>query len=344
MNNRQLPYQWFSALIVALILALLAVGVALAAGYIDPTNKWAWSSTTGWINFAPARGGVTVFHDHLEGDAWGENIGWVRLGTYTGGGAHTYANDSANTYGVNHDGAGNLSGYAWGTNVGWINFSPAHGGVTVDPNTGDLAGYAWGENVGWIRFQNDNPAYKVSAQTFALGGTVNGLAGSGLVLQNNGVDNLPIPANGSFVFSAKHLIGAPYAVTVSSQPTNPAQTCTVVNGNGTLASVDVTDVAVTCSANTFSVGGTVSGLLGSGLVLQNNGNDDLPIADGANGPFTFPTELANGSVYLVTVKTQPSGPDQTCTVSNGSGTLAGADVTNVDVSCAGIIYLPSVYK
>ena len=69
-------------------------------------------------------GGVTVYSDHLEGDAWGENIGWIRLGTHTGGGSHTYANDAASTYGVNNDGAGNLSGYAWGANVGWINFDP----------------------------------------------------------------------------------------------------------------------------------------------------------------------------------------------------------------------------
>jgi len=115
----------------------------------------------GWINFADANGGVTVYSDHLEGYAWGENVGWIRLGSYDGGGSHTYANDDWDTYGVNNDGSGNLSGYAWGTNVGWINFHPTHGGgVTIDGD-GKFDGYAWGENVGWIHFQNADPAYLV---------------------------------------------------------------------------------------------------------------------------------------------------------------------------------------
>ncbi len=152
-----------TGLLLGLILALWAVGVALAAGNIDATNKYAWGTNVGWINFAPDNGGVTVFSDHLEGDAWGENVGWIRLGTHTGGGTHTYANDAAGTYGVNNDGVGNLSGYAWGTNIGWINFAPTNGGVWADPVTGAFEGYAWGENVGWIRFQNASPAYKVSA-------------------------------------------------------------------------------------------------------------------------------------------------------------------------------------
>jgi len=82
-------------------------------------------------------------------------------------------------------------------------------------------------------------------------------------------------------------------------------------------------------AQTYTVGGTVSGLVGSGLVLQNNGADDLSIS--ANGPFTFPAGLPDGAVYDVTVKTQPT--DQLATVSNGSGTISGADITNVAAVC-----------
>jgi len=128
-------------------------GVALAAGNIDATNKWAWGTNVGWINFNPSHGGVTVYADHVEGYAWGENVGWIRLGSYEGGGSHTYGNTSATDYGVNRDASGHLSGYAWGTNVGWINFDPTHGGATVDPATGSFDGYAWGENVGWIHFK-----------------------------------------------------------------------------------------------------------------------------------------------------------------------------------------------
>jgi len=78
--------------------------------------------------------------------------------------------------------------------------------------------------------------------------------------------------------------------------------------------------------------GTVSGLDCGGppgcLWLENNGVDELYPS---NGSFTFGTELADGSGYSVTVAGKPG--DQTCTVSNGSGTIATADVTNVAVIC-----------
>jgi hypothetical protein len=145
------------------VIALCLLGMALRPcsgeiraavdGDIDPTEKYAWSTNTGWINFNPAHGGVAVYADHLEGYAWGENIGWIRMGTYTGGGSHIYGNTTKDDYGVNRAAGGALSGYAWSTNVGWINFDPTHGGVTIDPVTGRFDGYAWAENVGWIRLR-----------------------------------------------------------------------------------------------------------------------------------------------------------------------------------------------
>jgi hypothetical protein len=90
-------------------------------------------------------------------------------------------------------------------------------------------------------------------------------------------------------------------------------------------------VAVTCTTDTFTVGGSVSGLAGTGLVLQNNTGDDLAIS--GNGSFTLGTALADGSGYAVTVKTQPTSPVQTCSVSNGNGKLNGADINDVIVSC-----------
>jgi hypothetical protein len=83
------------------------------------------------------------------------------------------------------------------------------------------------------------------------------------------------------------------------------------------------------SGNSFSVGGTVSGLSGT-VVLQDNGGDNLSVS--ANGAFTFATKLAAGATYNVTVLTNPSG--QTCTVANGSGTMGNANVTNVAATCA----------
>ena len=167
-----------------------------------------------------------------------------------------------------------------------------------------------------------------AAPTYSVGGTVSGLTGSGLVLQNNGADSLAIAADGPFTFATELTDGSAYAVTVSTQPTG--QLCSVTNGSGTIATADVNNVAVSCvTVATYSVGGTVTGLIGSGLVLLNNGADPLPVA--ADGPFTFATELTDGSAYAVTVASEPA--TQTCTVTSGSGTIAAADVTDVVVTC-----------
>ena len=70
--------------------------------------------------------------------------------------------------------------------------------------------------------------------------------------------------------------------------------------------------------------------MSSGVVLQNNGGDNLTIASGATS-FQFPTPLASGSPYDVTVFSKPTG--LTCTVNNGSGTHFTGDVNTVSISC-----------
>ena len=85
--------------------------------------------------------------------------------------------------------------------------------------------------------------------------------------------------------------------------------------------------------STFSIGGNASSVNGTGLVLQNNGGDNLSVT--ASGSFTFATAVDDGATYDVTVLTQPSNPEQSCSVTNGSGT-ATANVTNVSVSCADV--------
>ncbi len=149
-------------------------------------------------------------------------------------------------------------------------------------------------------------AVSCTTATYTIGGTVSGLAGSGLVLQDNGGNNLAVTANGSFTFSTPIATGSAYAVTVLTQPTGPAQTCVVSSGSGTVASANVTNVAVACTTATYTIGGTVSGLAGSGLVLQDNGGNNLAVT--ANGSFTFSTPVATGSAYAVTVLTQPNRP------------------------------------
>ena len=171
-----------------------------------------------------------------------------------------------------------------------------------------------------------NVAVTCAARTFSVSGSVSGLAGTA-VLRLNGGNNLNVTTNGVFVFGVQLADHSSYSVTVFTQPLG--QSCSVTNGTGTIAGANVSNVSVSCAANTFTVGGTVSGLSGT-VVLKNNGGNNLSIS--ANGGFSFSTALANGSAYNVTVGTQPAG--QTCTVSNGTGTVSGANVTGVGVACS----------
>ena len=172
--------------------------------------------------------------------------------------------------------------------------------------------------------------------------TVTGLRHSydGITLRNSGGDDLKVFADGPASFNTVIATGTAYAVTVSSQPTGPVQTCTVTNGSGTIAGSDVTNVAIDCPfATAYAVGGTVTGLIGTGLDLQYNAdNVSLPSIDQvtANGAFVFDasrTSAVNGTVYGITITRQPTNPAQTCVVVNGSGTVAGADVNDVNVVC-----------
>ncbi len=169
-----------------------------------------------------------------------------------------------------------------------------------------------------------------SAVTHTIAGTVTGLAaGQSVVLNNNGADPTAVSADGAFAFVAPVAFNGSYAVTVGTQPTG--QMCTVSNGSGAGVVADITNVAVTCSTNTYTIGGSVTGLAaGKQVTLNNNASDPLTV--NADGTFTFPTAVSFNGGYAVTVGTQPTG--QTCTVAGGSGAGVVANITTVAVTCS----------
>ncbi|MDD5527723.1 MAG: InlB B-repeat-containing protein [Patescibacteria group bacterium] len=114
---------------------------------------------------------------------------------------------------------------------------------------------------------------------------------------------------------------------VSVGTSSATYTFTNITANHTISATF--GIVSTPPATTYTIGGTISGLSGT-VVLQNNGKDDKTIS--ATGSFTFSTATTTGSGYSVTVLTNPSG--QTCTVSSGSGTVSGANITAVTVACA----------
>lgn len=156
----------------------------------------------------------------------------------------------------------------------------------------------------------------------AVGGTVTGLVGT-LVLANGTEAELTITANGSYATNI--LQGQAYNIVVRTQPAG--QTCVVENGSGVVAG-PVTNILVTCTTNTYTVGGSITGLLGV-VTLRLNGAADLLVA--TNGVFGFASPLTHGSSYAVTVHVQPA--NQVCTVEAGTGVVV-APVTQVRVRCS----------
>jgi hypothetical protein len=166
----------------------------------------------------------------------------------------------------------------------------------------------------------------------AIGGSVSGLPGSGLILQLNGANDLAVSTNGRFSFPKPLTKGSAYSVTVKSSPSSPVkQTCTVGKGSGNITGAAVNNIVVTCVTNSYAVGGMVSGLSGKGLVLQLNGTNEQPIA--RNGKFIFPgIRLPDGSDYSVAIKTTPAR--QKCIIKPINGAFDKDTLNIVSVTCS----------
>jgi N-acetylneuraminic acid mutarotase len=202
--------------------------------------------------------------------------------------------------------------------------------VSAQPNgqtctAANGAGTVGSANVTNIVLTCSSPgAYNLSANVTGL------TTGSTLVLLVNGGAAWTITANGVATFSTQFSSGEAYSVMVQTQPVSPpTQTCTVGDASGTIGITNVT-VAVAC-VTPSSVTVTVAGLSGSGLTLLLNGTDPLSVA--VSGTAAFSAQFTTGTNYTVTIQTQPTGPSQTCTISNGSGTVGSANATSVDVIC-----------
>ncbi|HKM68371.1 MAG TPA: kelch repeat-containing protein [Candidatus Acidoferrum sp.] len=183
--------------------------------------------------------------------------------------------------------------------------------------------------------------------SYTIGGQVSGLVGDNFALQNSDgtiLETLKVPAaNGNAAFTFTQLVptGSTYTVTISAQPSNPSQTCTVMSPTGTgTAMANVNSVVVTCAAVTYSVGGTVVGLEGitpnngalvdSSFVIQNVLGNTLIIPQ--NGPFTFATPEALNDQYEISVFHGPSTQSEGCTLWDYKGVVT-TNITSIIVDC-----------
>ncbi|MCW7493420.1 hypothetical protein ND861_12300 [Leptospira sp. 2 VSF19] len=87
----------------------------------------------------------------------------------------------------------------------------------------------------------------------------------------------------------------------------------------------------------FKISFTVSGLLGSGLVVNlNSGSEILTV--NADGKYDFSTVLNSGNNFNVSIQTQPTLPTQTCSVSGGSGVVGRGNIDSIIINCDPLRY------
>ncbi len=209
-------------------------------------------------------------------------------------------------------------------------------GNMIHPGVSDQNAKVVACKVGYLSTNIVSLSYPVN--TYIISGTLSSLTtpfGAGtLVLQANGADDLTLSSNGSFGFSIGIPSGENYSVAIASQPQNPWQTCTLGNATGTITNANVTNVTLSCALNTFTITGnfTTDSALTGNLVI-NNGTENITINSGSNsGAGGFPTALASGTVYNMSITTSP--PGQVCSIASEiSGTIANANITNFAVNC-----------
>jgi hypothetical protein len=164
-----------------------------------------------------------------------------------------------------------------------------------------------------------------SSTNYTISVSVTGLAGGSLVLQDKPGDQLTFSSNGTQAFASTYASGATYTVTLVTQPTG--QTCSATNASGTVTGNVTVTVACVPNTSTATLSVTTSGLTGT-LVVQDNQGDSLTFT--TNTTQTFSKAYASGAAYSIAIVTQPAG--QTCTLgSNSSGTITAN--TTVAATC-----------
>ena len=98
-----------------------------------------------------------------------------------------------------------------------------------------------------------------------------------------------------------------YDVRVATPPTNPTQSCAVEQRFGNRSGPRTsTNITVTCMTNSFTIGGPITGLQGTGLQLRLNNGQPLNVLARASQLSTFSALLPSGSSYVVDVVRHPS--------------------------------------
>lgn len=152
-----------------------------------------------------------------------------------------------------------------------------------------------------------------------------------------------ITGNGASQFATLLNTGNSYAVSLQTQPSR--HTCSLTNASGTFNADNIPTVQLGCSFNGYLVGGTIDMYAGDTATLTlydalERRLDSVTVTAPSNGntsritvSFNFPIGLSNGQTYMAFVTTRPPGLNCDSGNRSNTGTINGADVTDLTFYC-----------
>jgi len=238
-----------------------------------------------------------------------------------------------------------------------VNSGAAYAVTVMTQPTGQTCTVTDGSGTASANVTNVAVACAASSAGITIGGTVEGLTGTGLALQDNGSDTLSITKNGAFTFTTALATGTAYAVTVSTQPSTPTQTCTVVNGSGTTGSANVTGVVVNCAAvgkfaytasysgseiYAFTISATTGGLTAVTGSPYPDGTSPAAVSLAPNGLFAFSASNDGKDIHAFTINQTTGALTEVSGSPYATGFATGTAYPDIAVSPnSGALYLAS---
>ena len=168
------------------------------------------------------------------------------------------------------------------------------------------------------------------AKAYGISGFVSGLSGSGLALalaiDGNPSQALPISANGLFDFPQPAYQGDNYSVTITQQPDDPAQTCTINSGDGLVDGAVVQDITVDCVNN--------------GLLVPYPAQADFQVFEPGDVATAQPLALINAGPYAMTISSVSLAGADAADFSLISDACSGASLNHFESCAVQVDYAP----
>jgi len=186
---------------------------------------------------------------------------------------------------------------------------------------------------------------------YTVSGDVTGLDGGTITLELNGSEQLPVSMDGVFDFASTLYHTDEYTVTILIQPAD--RLCVIDNGTGTgaIAAANVTDVSISCTADTryvFASSATYNGALGG---LAGADAECLALADastdtalhGKTWMAWLSTSAANSepAQRMVQFPLDYVRQDGVAVANSWSGLVSGTLLAPINVDESGVLIVPN---